>query len=179
MRSQKLEPSAFVAFANSVNTLSDMFRLFDQLEELKRLLFKDKAGSISEKAGFSLPGNLAPIFKDIQTSGLEPQGDLEQQRFLDSIIEYLKKLPVVSVTLAFEPTDSFVGKLKNEISTLCGSKVILDLVVNQYIMAGAIFEYKGRRKEYILKDKLEGVIARLTSEIKTKQDLELQTNRKQ
>lgn len=173
MRSQKVDSSALVAFANSVNTLSDMFRLFDQLEELKRLLFKDKTGSISEKAGFYMPGNLAPIFKDIQTSGLEPQGDLQQQRFLDSIIDNLKKLPVVSVTLAFEPTDSFVGKLNNEISTLCGGKVLLDLVINQYIVAGAIFEYKGKRKEYILKDKLESAIANLARQIKTKQDYKL------
>lgn len=162
MTGQKVNSLAFVAFANSINTLSDMYRLFDQIEELKRLLFKDKSGSILQKAGFYMPGNLAPIFKDIETSGLEPAGDLGQQRFLNSLVEYLKKLPVVSVTLAFDPTDSFVAKLNNEISAICAGKVLLDLVVNQFIMGGAIFEYKGRRREYILKDKLEKAIASST-----------------
>ena len=165
MTQPNLDTSAFLAFANSVNSTSDMYRLFDQLEELKRLLFKDKEGTIAQKAGFYMPNNLAPIFADIETRGIEPKGDLGQQRFLDAIADFLKSLPVVSVTLAFEPTASFIGKLNSEISAIIGEKAVLNLTVNQYISGGAVFEYKGKRREYILAEKLEDTIADLAGQM--------------
>ncbi len=160
--SQKTDSSAFVAFANSVFTTGDMYRLFDQLEELKRFLFKDKAGTISQKAGFYMPKNLAPTFLEIESLGLEPAEDLTQQRFLDSVIAYLRSLPLVKMTLAFEPTDSFVKKINGEVSDLIHQKALLDITVDQHVMGGAIVEYRGRRKEYVLSQALSASVEKLT-----------------
>lgn len=153
--------SAFVPFANHINTSEELFRLLDQLSTTERFLFKNKEGAISQKARDFLPADLAAIFKEIEEKGLEPAGDEKQQQFIKELVKFLKELPLVKMTLAFESTYNFVSQVNNVISNEAGGKIILDLVVNQYIIGGAIFEYEGKIKEYTLQEKLNDSIERL------------------
>ena len=73
----------------------------------------------------------------------------------------MQNLPVIKVTIAFDPTQSLVVRLSNQISAIVGSKIILDMTIDESVIGGAIFEYKGRRSLQTLQDKLEGEIKTL------------------
>lgn len=163
--SKKFSESAFVPFANTICETRDLWRLFDQIANVERFLFRGKEGTIAQKASDYLPSNLAAIFSEIEKAGLEPQGDQQQKEFLAELVLYLKLLPQVKITLAFEPTNSFVTALNSDISNQIGQKAVLDVCVNQYIMGGAIFEYKGKVLKDTLEERLNTVVAGLTAEL--------------
>ncbi len=79
---------------------------------------------------------------------MEPIGDEAQKKYLEEIITYLKTLPVVKITLAFEPDDQFTNAVNQVISDGAGQKVILDVSVNHHIVAGIQMEYQGKFGDY-------------------------------
>jgi hypothetical protein len=156
----QFDKAVFIPFVSSVYDTNGMYLLIEQLEGLKRFLFKDKdkEGTISRKAGTFLSSNIASILGQLETLGLEPQDDEKQLQLLDAIIEYLTNMPKVKVTLAYEPSITFVNKLNGIISKEVGQKVILDISINQFIFAGAVFEYNGKVKDYSLGQKVDDYI---------------------
>lgn len=154
----QFDKAVFIPFVSTVYDTNGMYLLIEQLEGLKRFLFKDKEGTISRKAGTFLSSNIASILNQLETLGLEPQDDEKQLQLLDAIIEYLTNMPKVKVTLAFEPSITFVNKLNGIVSKEIGQKVILDISVNQFIFAGAFFEYNGKVRDYSLGQKVDDYI---------------------
>ena len=145
MRKYLFNTSAFLPFANSINETRGLFRLIDTLSGLERVLFKGKEGTFSQKVSDFLPSDLVVIFKDLAR---------------------------IKITLAFEPTNNFILKINNVITNDIGQKVILDIVVDQFIIGGAAFEYQGKVYEYTLWRRLEEVIGNLTGKLSQKSSFE-------
>ncbi len=149
---------AFKPFENSVYDLRGFLRMIDDLELIQRSLFRGKEGTISFKARDFTTSSIIGLFEDIEKAGLEPETDQKQQKFLMDLIGYLKTLPVLKLTLAFAPTNTFLERLSNQVSTVVGVKTLLDVVVNEYIVGGAIFEFKGKISKQTLDEQLEGAL---------------------
>lgn len=160
--------TAFTPFVNLIYDTADLYKLIDQITTLERFLFRDKEGTLVQKGSDFLPANLQDIFLELENRGLEPADDQNQLEFLKDLVSNLRKVPSVKVTLAFEPTKTFVINLNRQISALCGQKMVLDILVNQSIVGGAIFEYKGKVSEFTLASKLnESIVNWLSTQIKS------------
>ncbi len=157
--------SAFAAFANTVYDTASLNRIIDDLTLIQRSLFKDKTGPISVKARDYTTSNIIPIFEEVEKAGLEGTTDQKQLQFLKDLVSFLQNLPIVKVTIAFDPTQSLIVKLSNQLSGFVGNKVILDLVIDGSVIGGAIFEYRGRRAGQTLQDKLEGELKELITRV--------------
>lgn len=155
----EFDKTIYIPFLALVWDTSDVHNIEQQTESIKRFLFKGKEGTIVEKAGPVLSGTMAKILKEFEERGLEPKDDDRQQRFLESILEFLKSIPRVKITLAFEPSITFIRRLNDEISKEVGQKVILDIIINQFIVAGATFEYNGKIRDLSLAQKIDDFIA--------------------
>ncbi len=160
-----LDKTAFIPFSNLIVDTQDLYRMVNDLTTVQRSLFKDKEGTISDKSKDFLASSLTNVFVEVEKRGLEPAGDAKQQEFVKTLIEYLKNLSVVKITLAFGPTTNFLQRINTEISNEIGNKAVLDIVVNQFIIGGAVFEYNGKVRAYTLEEKLDtAVIALIKSE---------------
>lgn len=151
---------AFKAFENSVYDLRGFLRMLDDLELIERSLFRGKEGAISFKARDYATSSIIGLFEDIEKTGLEPTTDQKQKLFLNDLISYLKSLPIVKITLAFAPTNTFLERLGAAISTQVGTKTLIDVLVNEYIVGGAIFEFRGNISKQTLDVPLEQALAR-------------------
>jgi len=69
--------------------------------------------------------------------------------------ERLESLPVFSLTIAFEPTEEFRGKLANWIKENVEKKAVLDLKIDKEILGGAIISWQGKYRNYSLSEKLK------------------------
>lgn len=141
---------AFKPFENSIYDLRGFLRLLDDLILIERSLFRGKDGTISSKARDFANSTVISIFEDIEKAGVEPATDAKQLNFLKDLVAYLKKLPVVKVTLAFSPTNTYLEKMSNSLSVFMNKKTILDAVVDEHIVGGAVFEYGGKISESTL-----------------------------
>lgn len=165
------DTTVFIPFDNMVFDTRQMYNLVDHLEGVKRFLFKDKEGTISQKAEMFLSSNLDVIFKDMEQRGLEPAGDAKQQQFLTEIVHHLKRLPAVKVNLAFEPSVTFLNFMASAVSAQIGYKVLLDILVDQFIVAGATFEYGGKYVDYTLAVTIDNFIGNYTKGMAKKSDI--------
>lgn len=156
-------------FINDVFDKGSLYQLIDQLREVVKQLYHNRTGSLTQKIDGQLPPNLVKYFTLIEEKYLEPEGEDAQKDFLQQLIEELKKLQVIGVTVAFEPSDHFIAKLNNEISAAAGQKVVLDISVDPKIVGGLVIEYQGKYRDYSLKSKVdEFVKQRISAEIKSK-----------
>lgn len=155
----KTNETALLAFANIIYDTVGLSRLVDQINLVERSLFKAKPGTISDKARDYLSGNVISVFEQIEKAGLEPTDDQGQLQFLKDLLTYLSNLLRVKVTVAFEPTYSFVMKLNNQISEVLGKKVIVDLTIDESVVGGAVFEFRGKSSDFTLKNKLNAELA--------------------
>lgn len=155
MSVQKQQVTAFTPFVNSIYDVDGLLRLLDDIELVARSLYRGYEGTISQKARDFTTSSIIGIFEDLEKTGLEPATDQKQAKFLKDLVAFLKQLPSVKVTIAFAPTNTFLMKLNAQISALVGSKVILDVVINQYIVGGATFEYHGKVSKQTLDASLE------------------------
>lgn len=145
----------FAVFASSINDTKGLYRLIDQLSSINKNLYHNLSGTIVSKTKGFLSPNLETIFGYLEEQGLEPEGDTPQKQFLEEIITELKSVPMVKITLAFEPDDSFTAKINETISSLAGQKVILDILVNHHIVGGAVVEYQGKFRDYSMEPRVD------------------------
>lgn len=149
------ESVAFKPFENNIYDTLGLLLMLDDLMLIERSLFRGKEGLISQKGRDFTTSSIISLFEEIEKTGLEPETDAKQLSFLKNLVSYLKGLPMVKVTLAFAPTNTFLERISNSISAIVGKKTLIDLVVNQYIVGGAIFEYKGKIISQTLNSKLD------------------------
>jgi len=151
---------AFKPFENSIFDMRGLLGILDDLTLIERSLFRDKEGTISSKARDYTSSGVIAIFEDLEKTGIEPADDSKQLNFLKDLVEYLKGLPVVKVTLAFSPTNTYLEKLSNTISGYSNKKAILDLTIDEHIVGGAIFEYGGKVSSSTLDARLDEVLTK-------------------
>lgn len=151
----------FQVFASSIYDTKGLYRLIDQLSSVNKNLYHNMEGTIVTKARQFLSPNLMTIFGYLEEQGLEPSGDEAQKKFIEEIIDNLKTIPQVRLTLAFEPDDSFIARINDEISHQANQKIILDIIVNHHIVAGVVCEYQGKYKDYSQESKVDKYLSAL------------------
>ena len=95
-------------------------------------------------------------------------------QFLKDLIGFLQNLPLVKVTFGFEPTQSFLMRLNNQISAFISKKAILDILIDENVIGGAVFEYNGKISHQTLQKKLDNELVSLVS--RANSDSAAQTN---
>lgn len=145
----------YAIFTSAINDTKGLYRLVDQLSSINKNLYHNLSGSIVAKTKGFLTPSLEIIFGYLEEQGLEPEGDSAQKQFLEEIISELKKVPLVKITLAFEPDDSFTAKLNETISNQVNQKIFLDILVNHHIVGGVVLEYQGKFKDYSLEPRVD------------------------
>ncbi len=165
----------FEVFANGIADTKVLYRLIDRLQGVVKELYHNKTGTITQKVS-SLGPSLTAIFNYLEQNKLEPEGDEAQKKYVEDIITYLKDLPIVKVTLAFEPEDQFINGLNQAISQQVGKKIILDLSVNHHIVAGMQMEYQGKFADYSYESQTDKFLADHLQKYLTKAE-EVQTQK--
>ena len=155
---------AFSPFVNNIYDTSGLLRFLDEITLIQRSLFRDKGGPISLKARDFTASSILYTFEEVEKAGLEPETDQKQMQFLKELVAFIKKIPVVKISIAFEPTNTFLMKLNSQISATIGKRIILDVVINQYLIGGAVIEYNGKAGKYTLDGPLEEALRKLAHE---------------
>lgn len=69
--------------------------------------------------------------------------------------ENLADLPVLSMTLAFTPSRDFLTDIIKGLREQYENNLILDILVDENIIGGAVVTYKGQYRDYSLRKRLE------------------------
>jgi len=75
----------------------------------------------------------------------------------------LRSLPEIKLEIAFSPDDNFINKISWWLEKALGQKIILDIIVNPKVVAGAIIEYQGNWRDFSLAKKIDQLFASKTN----------------
>jgi hypothetical protein len=77
--------------------------------------------------------------------------------FLTKIITYINSLPVLSMTLAFEPNEQTLHAISGWFLMQINKQVILDLTIDRSLIAGAAINYNGKYFDMSIKEKFKKI----------------------
>ena len=76
----------------------------------------------------------------------------------------LKKLKVIKLVLAFDPTRKTIENIHNFVKNIAGIGYILDIEISEDVLGGAVIIFNGKYYDFTLKKSIED-----TFEVKNKE----------
>ena len=73
--------------------------------------------------------------------------------------DLIKKFKVIKLTLAFDPTGKTIENIHEFVSENLGIGYILDIEVDENVLAGAAIMFNGKYKDFTLRKTLEEAFA--------------------
>lgn len=144
----------------SIKTVGDADRLLSEIDMLEALSFKPEAmSSISET-------DAEKIMEIISKNNLDANNQDSYRTFSENLKAVIAKLKVIKLVLAFDPTRKTIEKIHSFISGNIGIDYILDIEVEQSILAGAIVIFNGKYNDFTLKKSIEETFAIRKQEIR-------------
>jgi len=131
-----------------VRTKKEAITLSQEIELVNEALFQNRpeALEIVLKSGVSAP--CAEILKNAFAKGVDKAKYLKQAK------EALKKLKVISLRVAFDPTEDMIDKLFSWVTKNVGEGTILDITKDEEIIGGAIIVSQGHYLDFSLRKKI-------------------------
>jgi F0F1-type ATP synthase delta subunit len=140
------------SFVSEIDTL--MFEFYNT----KGLLIHKALDSISF-------GTVGKIMQAFLKNNLDIYNKDTFVSFFQTLKILIKKLKVIKLVLAFDPTRRTIEKIHNFVKENIGIGYILDIEVYHDVLGGAIVIFNGKYKDFTLKKNLEEVYRLRRSEI--------------
>ena len=145
-------------FVANIDTTEQLNELVEDIEETKRWIYKAGTKPLNEKVKSHVSENFRSIIAPLEVTGELPNARKELNTFFLEVIKYAEEIPVVKLTLAFFPTDEFLKKITNWLADQVGKKTVVDIGVDEKIIAGSTIEYDGEYRDLSFASKLDEVI---------------------
>jgi hypothetical protein len=153
-----MKDEVFDKFIENIYTREDLSVLLDQIEEAMRWVYKGGEVPLSEKISGATSEEFRLIIADLEEEGKFPTNLEDQATFFKRLKKYLEDLPTIKITLAFAPSKEFLADLASFLQKEVGQKAILEIIIKEELVGGAIVEYNGEYRDYSLARKLDEVI---------------------
>jgi len=140
------------SFVSEIDTL--MFEFYNT----KGLLIHKALDSISF-------GTVGKIMQAFLKNNLDIYNKDTFVSFFQTLKILIKKLKVIKLVLAFDPTRITIEKIHNFVKENIGMGYILDIEVYHDVLGGAIVIFNGKYKDFTLKKNLEEIYRLRRSEI--------------
>ncbi len=149
-----MQPNLTTNVFNSIYTVSELQLFYKEIDHIVSSLFSDSS-SISD----ILEKSLSPEKKEVIINYLENEHvDIKNPVLIQESLLKLKKegdkIPVVNLTLAFEPTQSILKNMSLWFLRRIQKKVVLNITLERTVLGGAFISYDGKYKDYTIQTKL-------------------------
>jgi F0F1-type ATP synthase delta subunit len=91
--------------------------------------------------------------QDRNTTLTEP----DAENIISDIRNSIKKMPVATIELAFQPSADFTEEIADSINTITKTPCIIEIKHNPTIGGGVVIEFQGRHYDYSLGDKVNEI----------------------
>lgn len=129
--------------------------MIGKIDELKDCLYNkriDLDKKMGELFSFELKEKIKAYSWQEQVNLNDPESF---GKFLTNLRNHIKNMPVVTIKVAFNPDDEIVKEICNWFVENFGKNVLIDLVYDKSLIAGAVIIFNESSKDFSLKKKIE------------------------
>lgn len=136
-------------------TTQEVDILLTKIDEMLEALFKLNQSSFTQIFAGELPTTLSKLIQEsFLKENLSFQKPQELNQFLTRLKELLQTTTVMTITIAFSPSDEAISAISAKTKELYGLGTVLEINVQESILAGAMVIYGGKYLDYSLQTKL-------------------------
>jgi len=143
-------------------TTDDRELLRNELGRLKSAVFKLKKGNLTDVLKSQVRVDVARVIE----SELRDQKK-DPEHYFEEILAQLDTLPILQLTIAFEPTQLSLEHWSSQAAEALGEGVVLQITVQPEMIGGAIIVWKGRYVDVSLKKKFAAAVSKAIGKIET------------
>lgn len=139
------------------STKKDLDDLLTSIQRFKLDLFNFKAEDLEKHIHDNYDVVFANTLREIMSRGdigFVEEDKLRLESSLDALEKDASSIEILEITVAFNPTQRFLSELKNWISKNIKENILIDLKVNESIVAGAEIVYQGNYRDFTISNKL-------------------------
>ncbi len=136
-------------------TKSDVYEFIEQTDNLLNSIYSLKK-PIEEKINATYSVEKKRILMDlIRRYSIDMSSSNNLETSLRVLCDTLRKIPVISLTLAIEPDDKLINRISSWIKGNASFPLIVDISRKKNVIAGAIIGLSGKYVDYTLKNMLK------------------------
>ena len=151
----------------------EYIKTIDQLEDFSLEidtvlsgLFKTGNKNIDEVLGKTVGESTADTLrKIIKKNKIDSLDYSSLDKLLNNLKEELKKIKVLKISLAIDPSKEQIEHIFNWVKENLGEGIILDIDKDESILGGAVISFNGQYKDFSLKRALEKIFKNKKAEI--------------
>jgi len=137
-----------------LRTTYDMRMVLAPLEELQQAFYKQKQPFI-ETLDKQIPFPLSDTLKQMASKEkIDLANPTQAQEFFVQMQKAIQQIPVVHVTMSFQPTIALINTMIRWLSENITSFVILDFDIDRTLIGSAKIQFNGKYKDYSIKKRL-------------------------
>lgn len=140
-------------FLDDLYTKEDLVKLLDDIKIASELSFKTDSTE-----GKNLPKEFLAKLLELEKKGLFPSTVSQQARFFQELENFIRKQKTVRIVFAFEPSKSFLKRVRDYLSEGKSERIFLDLTVDPEIMGGFVLDNQGVYHDYSLVGELNKAV---------------------
>lgn len=148
------------AFFTTKAEANDFLTRISQLSERVYNTGFDLEKELSDKLGLTKKEKFMILLRD---NNVSTSSNSELKAFFEKISTIITSLPVLSVTIAFEPRDTTLKKLSDWFVLNFKRQALFELRVDKKIIGGAVINFKGKHEDFTIKSRFEQITQRLIS----------------
>jgi len=151
----------------------EYIKTIDQLEDFSLEidtvlsgLFKTGNKNIDEVLGKTVGESTADTLrKIIKKNKIDSLDYSSLDKLLNNLKEELKKIKVLKISLAIDPSKEQIEHIFNWVKENLGEGIILDIDKDESMLGGAVISFNGQYKDFSLKRTLEEIFKNKKAEI--------------
>jgi F0F1-type ATP synthase delta subunit len=140
-------------------TTEDLVDLGDEIDSLMHSLYHVDLYKFEDALSQFVRLRIArEIRKLIQLHSLNTKDEIKE--FFSDAYRAICRLPILRLTLAFEPSESIINTISHWARTNLEEGVLLDLSMDRSVLGGAVIVYRGKFYDYSISKKLKEIFDR-------------------
>ena len=141
-----------------VRTQQEAELLQGEIGRLEESLYRADAALFEEILKSRVPERIAHIIQEEENGGTFEAKRESLKKLLEAIKKKLGESENIKIDIAFEPSEKTIEKISDWVRKEIGNQVLLDVGHDRSLGAGARIMYKGKYKEYALRQMIDDVL---------------------
>ncbi len=146
------------SFFSEINTVDELLLFYKEIDQIISKLFQNSESLDEVLSSTTSTGKKEKILSILKASEVSFDNLVEVQKTLELIKEAGGLIPVISLTLAFDPSQNMVKDIGLWFVRNLDQKVFLEVRTEPKVLGGAHISYDGEFSDQTLRSKIEHLL---------------------